>query len=67
MSLLAISPTVKIEKMKKQTNTHLDKHAQTDPAGLSPMEGTQGRTRQVESITQQEAQLLHSTNPDITM
>lgn len=59
VSLLAISPTVKMEKMKKQTNTHLDKHAQTDPAGLSPMEGTQGRTRQVESITQQEAQLRH--------
>ena len=47
------------ENEKKQTNTHLDKHAQTDPAGLSPMEGTQGRTRQVESITQQEAQLRH--------
>lgn len=43
VSLLAISPTVKTEKMKKQTNTHPDKHAQTDPAGLSPMEGTQGR------------------------
>ena len=59
VSLLAISPTVKTEKMKKQTNTHPDKHAQTDPAGLSPMEGTQGRTRQVESITQQETQLRH--------
>lgn len=57
--LLATSPTVKTEKTKKQTNTHPDKHAQTDPAGLSPMEGTQGRTRQVESITQQEAQLRH--------
>lgn len=47
------------DRGNEKTNTHPDKHAQTDPAGLSPMEGTQGRTRQVESTTQQEAQLRH--------
>lgn len=52
VSPLTICPTEKIEQKKKQILIQISMPRQT-PAGLSLLEGTQWRTSQVESITQQ--------------